>query len=304
MRILAALLLCLSGCAASEPVPEATSLLGKPLYRPDFPGDRLDALEGDLAEARANFETNADDVDALIWVGRRLGYLWRYREAIEVYSEGIERWPDEPKLYRHRGHRSISVRDFDAALADLRRAAELIAGTEDEVEPDGQPNAAGIPTSTLHTNVYYHLGLVHYLRGEFEEALAAYERCLAASNNDDMRVATLDWLYMTLRRLGRHDDADAAIAGIHAEMELLENFSYHRRLLMYRGELSPDELLEVGPGYDRALTLATQGYGVGNFWLVEGDREAAVEVFEQVVAGDHWAAFGHIAAEADLKRLK
>jgi hypothetical protein len=50
------------------------------------------------------------------------------------------------------------------------------------------------------------------------------------------------------------------------------------------------------------VQIATQGYGVGNWYLVNGDEKKAREVFERVLAGKAWAAFGYIAAEADLKR--
>ncbi len=284
--------------AEAAETPEATSLFGEPLYRQAPSPDN----EADLAQAQTNFDQDPDDVDNIIWLGRRLAYLWRYQDAIDVYSEGIANYPEEPKLYRHRGHRYISIRAFDKAVADLERAAELIEGTEDEVEPDGQPNDAGIPTGTLHTNVFYHLGLAYYLQGRFDEALEAYQRCLAAADNDDMRVATLDWLYMILRRLDRPDEAADAIEEVHAGMALLENFAYHRRLLMYKGEIPPDSLLHVEDDADAALTLATQGYGVGNFYLVNGERERAIEIFQQITVGTYWPAFGYIAAEADLKR--
>lgn len=317
---LLAFVVLLTGCAQSEqpasesPGPtetvetpadrqEVTSLFGKTLYRQRFSPERQAVLEANLAEAQAHFDADPDNVDNIIWLGRRLAYLWRYHDAIDVYSTGLETHPDEPRLYRHRGHRYISTRAFDQAVTDLERAAQLIEGTDDEIEPDGAPNDAGIPTSTLHTNSFYHLGLAHYLQGHFEQALDAFQKCLAASKNDDMRVATLDWLYMTLRRLGRHHEADAAIASVHAGMELLENFAYHRRLLMYKGEIPPESLLHVEDEDDIALTLATQGYGVGNFHFVNDQRERAEEIFRQVVAGTSWSAFGYIAAEADLKRL-
>ena len=166
------------------------------------------------------------------------------------------------------------------------------------------PNAAGIPTSTLQTNIYYHLGLAYYLQGAYAKAHDSYRTCLELAKNNDMRVATLDWLYMTLRRLGRHEEAAKLVAGIDPAMEILENHAYHRRLLMYAGKLEPEALLRVADDDDTALTLATQGYGVGNFYLMEGERDKAIAVFEQVIAGDYWAAFGHIAAEADLVRLE
>ena len=50
------------------------------------------------------------------------------------------------------------------------------------------------------------------------------------------------------------------------------------------------------------IQIATQGYGVGNWHLVNGDRVKAKEVFGRVLAGKAWTAFGFIAAEADVKR--
>jgi hypothetical protein len=205
-------------------------------------------------------------------------------------------------MYRHRGHRFITVREFNKAIADLEHAASLIRNRPDEVEPDGAPNPYNIPTSTLNANIWYHLGLAYYLKGDFPNALRAYRQCMKFSTNDDMLCATADWLYMTLRRLGKHDEAQAVLNPIRADMKILENHSYHRRLLMYKGELTPDSLLSPQNASD--LDLATQGYGVGNWYLYNGDTTRATAIFQRVVSGTHWAAFGYIAAEADLKRLQ
>lgn len=304
----AAVLLALlsSACAAlpraaapGEPV-EAVSLLGEPLRRPALSPETRARLEADLDSARAAHRREPGDPDRVIWLGRRLAYLGRYREAIEVFSGGIRAHPGDARLFRHRGHRYVTVRELDRAVADLERAAELIRGTPDQVEPDGAPNRYNVPTSTLHSNVWYHLGLAHYLKGDFESALRAYREAMRASTNDDMRVATADWLYMTLRRLGRDAEAAEVLAPIRRDMRILENEAYHRRLLMYRGELPPDSVL--GSGGD-PVTLATQGYGVGNWYLYNGDRARAVEVFRRVLAGTSWSAFGYVAAEAELARL-
>ena len=238
----------------------------------------------------------------MITIGRRHAYLWRYREAIDWFTKGIARYPADARMYRHRGHRYITTRQFDRARADLEKAASLIRGTADQVEPDGAPNPSGIPRSTLHFNVWYHLGLTYYLQGDFAKALDAYRSCLAVSKNDDAVVATSDWLWMTLMRLGRKDEAASVLARITPKMDILENASYHRRLLMYKGLEKPEALLDPGGG--DATTIATQGYGVGNYYLVTGDTARARKVFEQVTSGAGWNAFGYIAAEADLARMK
>jgi tetratricopeptide (TPR) repeat protein len=288
---------------AATPLPEgaeALSLTGTPLYPPPIAPETRARLESDLAAAEAARERAPEDADSIIWLGRRLAYLGRYRDAIAVFTEGIRLHPEDARLYRHRGHRYITVRQLDDAIRDLETAAGLVRGRPDEVEPDGAPNRFGIPTSTLQSNTWYHLALAHYLEGDFERALPAWLECMKVSDNDDMRVATSDWLYMTYRRLGRDADAAAVLEPIHAGMRILENEAYHRRLLMYKGELGPSALLAADT--EDPVQIATYGYGVGNWYLVNGETDRAFEVFRRVLDGPNWAAFGYIAAEADLSR--
>lgn len=284
---------------ASAPV---MSLSGQPLRPPQLAN--ATPLEADLAMARSTFEAAPDDPDALIWVARRLGYLWRYREALALLDEGVARWPDNAKLYRHRGHRYITVREFARAQADLEKAAALVAGQPDEIEPDGQPNRLNQPRTTLAFNIWYHLGLAHYLQGDYEQALVAYDALLAsgAADNDDARVAVTDWMWMSLMRLGRREEATRLLDAISPDMTLLENDSYLRRLLMYKGMAAPEALLD--PARADATDLATQGYGVANYHLVHGRTEQARAVLEKILAGAGWSAFGYIAAEADLMRMQ
>lgn len=280
-------------------VPEATSLFGQPLYSPESTLEARQGLERQLAEALAAYEANRDDPDAIIWYGRRLAYLGRYREAIQVFGEGIRKHPNDARMYRHRGHRYITVRRFDRAIRDLRTAARLARNRIDEVEPDGLPNAQNIPLTTLQGNVYYHLGLAYYLRGDFTRAAGAFRQALAVAKNDDSIVSSADWLYMSLRRAGRAEEAARVLEPIRREMTIIENESYHRRLLLYKGILPPDSLLAAGDG----VAMATQGYGVANWHLYNGRPREAEELLWRITAAENWATFGYIAAEADLLRI-
>ena len=262
-------------------------------------------MEAKLAEAREVHRRDPRDADALIWLGRRTAYLGRFRESIGIYTEGLKYHPRDARFLRHRGHRYITVREFQLAERDLARAARLVAGRADEVEPDGIPNARNQPTSTLQSNVWYHLGLARYLQGDFRGALSAYRECMKVSRNPDMLVATSHWLYITLRRLNREREAAEVLAPITPEMDIVENRDYHRLLLMYKGELTPESLLEeAARGESGALSNATVGYGVGNWHLYNGRRAEAARIFRRVVAGPQWTGFGHVAAEADLGRLE
>jgi tetratricopeptide (TPR) repeat protein len=277
--------------------PEATSLLGKPLYAAAPSREALVNLDA----ARRAWAEKARDPDTLIWFGRRAGYAQRFRDAIGIFSEGIALHPRDARMFRHRGHRYITVRQFDDAIADLQKGAALVKERPDEIEPDGQPNARGIPTSTLKTNIYYHLGLAHYLKGEFEQALAAYRSCQEHSKNPDMIVATSHWLYMTLRRLGRDADARRVLDSITADMDVIENGSYHKLLLMYKGKTDKELLASAKAG---GLDAVTTGYGVGNWHLYNGRRDQAMQILRDIVErhAGQWPAFGYIAAEAEIAR--
>ena len=102
----------LSQCQEADLLPDmpagvqAVSLLGDTLYTPA----PVDAALEKYTQAKSDYERNPKDADALIWYGRRTAYLGRYREAVEIYSKGIEEHPEDVRFYRHRGHRLISLR--------------------------------------------------------------------------------------------------------------------------------------------------------------------------------------------------
>lgn len=281
---------------------EAMSLDGRLLARPQAPTERQVQLEQDLEEAEAAFRANPGSEDPIIWLGRRLGYLGRFRDAIEVYRAGLDFHPDSFRLRRHLGHRLITVRELDRALAVLSRAAELIEGVPDEVEPDGQPNALNQPRSTTHFNIWYHLALAKYLTRDFAGAADAWQKCLEISTNDDSIVAASYWLYLARRRAGDPQGAGAVLGTIRAEMDVIENHAYHELLLMFQGQRDPDQLLDGVEEID--LDFATIGYGTGMKEFLEGDRSGAEAIWRRVMDETNWAAFGHIASEADWAALR
>lgn len=284
--------------------PEAVSFLGEALHPLALDPATEQRRWAQLDSAEEALKADPDDRDALIWVGRHYGYLGHYRDAIDVFTEGIERHPDEARYYRHRGHRYISVRELDMAIRDLEHAARLESGRDDRVEPDGMPNEAGVPRSTLQTNIWYHLGLAQYLKHDFEAAVHAYRQGYELSPNDDMRVAMADWLWLALKRLQRDEEAAALLAEIAPDMEILENDAYLQRLLVYQGTLPPDSLLGGNLATADPLDLATHGYGLGAWYLLRGDEIRARDAFRRVLDTGYWPAFGYIAAEAELAAME
>jgi tetratricopeptide (TPR) repeat protein len=273
------------------------SLLGQPLAPAALEPEALSRLEAQLDDARAAWEKDRDDADALIWVGRRTAYLGRYREAIAIFTDGIARHPGDARMLRHRGHRYLTVREIDRAIADFEKAAGLMAGQPDPVEPDGLPNARNVPTGTLHSNVWYHLALGYYLKGDFGRAADTWIKARDSVANADNLVAASHWLYLSLRRAGRTEEAAAVLRPITADLDVIENTEYHHLLLMYRGERTPEALLAAA-GEDSGGS-ATR-YGVSAWYLVNGRRDEAESLWNSILAGSDWPSFGHLAAEAEV----
>jgi len=291
------------GAGALQRLPdgaETISMFGDTLRTPPLSAETRARFETRLAEARAAYERTPENADSIIWLGRRTAYLGRFRDAIAIYDRGIALHPTDARLFRHRGHRFITLRRPDLAIRDLREAAALVKGVPDQIEPDGLPNAINTPLSTLQFNIWYHLGLAHFLRGEYEDALRAYTECAKVSRNPDTRVATTHWRYLTLRRLGRHAEAAQILAEFTPEMDVVEDVAYHRLILMYRGLLPADSLVVANSA--APVRDAATGYGVGAWHLAEGRRDVAMKIWSRVVGGSEWPSFGRIAAEYDMTR--
>jgi tetratricopeptide (TPR) repeat protein len=233
-----------------------------------------------VAEAEKKLAAEPQNIDLLIALGRAQASVWRYRDAIATYTRGIAIAPKNAMLYRHRGHRYITLRMFDKAVKDLELAAKL---------------------NDRDYDIWYHLGLAYYLTGEFKKAAKAYERCRAVAANDDSLIAVSDWLYMTYRRQEKEYEAAGVLERITLNMKVEENKSYYDRLLMYKkikreAEVVNDKMTD--------LEIATISYGIGNWHLCDGDKAKARVMFQRITDGKYWPAFGFIAAETELKRMK
>ena len=267
--------------------------LGKEFSIPE-PSEKMMAQ---YEEAKQAYESNPDSANALIWYGRRTAYLGKYEDAIDLYSKGIEKFPEDARFYRHRGHRYISIREFKKAISDLELATKLIEGKPNEIEPDGMPNAMNIPVSTLHGNIWYHLGLAYYLEHDYEKAFDAYLNCRKSGALDDNIVSSTHWLYMIQRRLGNETLANEILEPITQKMDVIENQSYYELCKLYKGLIPIDSLLRTKSGNPSNDAVA---YGLSNWYFYNNDKEKAKEIMLDLVDSPSWSSFGYIAAESDL----
>lgn len=251
--------------------------------------------------AKEKYLANPEDPDALIWYGRRTAYLGHYPEAIEIYSEGIEKHPNDARMYRHRGHRFITLRQYEDAIKDFEKAVTLIEGQEDQIEPDGLPNERNIPLSTLHGNIWYHLGLAYYLKNDMANALRAYSNRTVTERYDDNIVSGGHWLYMILRRVEKKEEAEAAIRAVNTEMDIIENRSYYKMCLFYKGLITKEDLKPEGASSPSNDVLS---YGLGNWYLYDQqDTAKARDHYQYLLENGNKQSFAYLAAESDWNRL-
>jgi tetratricopeptide (TPR) repeat protein len=302
-------------CAACNPSPqmtseanpvlqtdqEAISFLGDTLVRPDMDETAFHQADSLLDEALTFYKEDSTDLNAIIWYGRRLAYLHRYREAIGVYTLGSQYHPQSPELYRHRGHRYMTIRQADLAIADLQKASALAEHRDPEIEPDGIPNKLDIPLSNLHFNIYYHLGLANFLMADYPKAVEALKTCMKYADNPDLNVATTYWLYLAQLRSGNEAVVEELLSEIHPDMEIIENEAYLRQLMIFKSGSASFSVAAVGSD---TVPLASSHYGISCWLDASGRKAEAAVIRKEILSTGGWPMFGYIAAEADSARLK
>lgn len=277
MRLLARPLLAIAAVAAATTVGAQTvqyRAVNGTIFRsqPDT---------GAVARASAAQARNPRSVELLLALGLAQAGARQYREAIATFGNGIAIAPNDVLLHRWRGHRLLSTGQYDKALSDLSRAFAL---------------------DSMNYDVLYHLGAVRFIRGEFSQAADAFRRAQPLSPNANELAGSTDWLWMSLSRAGRRDEARGALAPITDSLPVTTATAYMQRLRLYRGRSTPEQVLT--PADTAPVQRSTLSYGVGNWYLSRGDSVNARVWFQRAVAAGGWPAFGYLAAEQELKRLR
>src|SRR5256884_1539584 len=137
---------------------------------------------GALARAEGPPAADPQGVERIVQPGVPRSGARQFREAIQTFTRGLTIAPNDAVLYRWRGHRYLSVRQFDRALDDLTRGSRL---------------------DSTNYGIWYHLGIVRYARGDFAAAADAFARAQRRPPDAAELAGATDWLWMSLSRAGR-----------------------------------------------------------------------------------------------------
>jgi tetratricopeptide (TPR) repeat protein len=267
-----ALVACAAGAAPAQNV-EYTAPNGK-AYRslPD---------SGPVARAEQALAADPRNIQKFIDLGTAQAGARQMREAVATFTKAIAVDPNNALLYRWRGHRHLSLREFGQAESDLNHALKL--------------------DSTVY-GAWYHLGIVRFVKGDFSGAADAFMRAQPRAPDPGELAGSTDWLWMSLARAGRMDEANAMLARHPDSLKTEPDYAYTKRLRMYRQEIGPDFL--VTPSDTADVQLATLAFGRGNWHLAMGDTATARKWFRTAVKSGGWPGFGFIVAEVELRRLR
>lgn len=236
---------------------------------------------GPVARATAALAADSTNIQRYIDLGTAQAGARQMWEAVRTFTKAMEAEPNNAILYRWRGHRHLSLREFGPAEADLNHALFL--------------------DSTVY-GAWYHLGIVRFVKGDFSGAADAFMHAQPRAPDAGELAGSTDWLWMSLARAGRMAEATAMLARHPDSLKTDPNYGYTKRLRMYRQEIGPDFLITPADSDD--VQQATLAFGRGNWHLVMGDTATAKKWFRTAIKSGGWPAFGFIVAEAELRRLK
>ena len=236
---------------------------------------------GPIARAQSALDADPRSIPKHIALAVAQSGARQFREAISTLTRGLAIAPNDPMLLRWRGHRYLSVREFDLARADLTR---------------------GMALDSTNYGILFHLGVLRFVEGDFAGAADLFARAQPRAPDGGERAGSTDWLWMSLARAGRLAEATAMLERRPDSLPAPPGSAYVTRLRLYRGELTPATL--ISPADTADVQVATLNYGLGNWLMARGDTAGARAAWERAVASGGWPGFGFIVSEAELKRLR
>lgn len=245
-----------------------------------------------LARARSTIErtgraidggqlTGEDLAQALCQRSGALSELGRFDDAGVDADRAVQVAPALGAALACRGNARWEHGAFGESAADYSRA--LVLG----VDP---------------ADVYYRRGQARFFEGKLELAADDFTKAAADRVDTGAKGYARLWLAWTSKRLGRPLPPEL-LATASADPDGTWPLP---ALAMLAGRLSPDQVLaqiDRKTGDDRQLALAEGWFYIGEYWLGEGNPDAARTAFEKARAVGITLYLEYAAAGFELQRL-
>jgi tetratricopeptide (TPR) repeat protein len=127
-------------------------------------------LLGDREEALSNLNKALDkegaSVDFLIDRAKIYLDMAMYDASYEDLTKALEHKADDPQLYYKRGIVLFSSGNYDEAIEDLKMSI------------------SNNPFPTYESDIYYHIGIAHARKEEYEESVEPLSKCIEMCPNE------------------------------------------------------------------------------------------------------------------------
>lgn len=305
-----------SGVAFAQSAPEGSTYQGRDLFgqamytkgpNPVNVGD-TDTLLRAVAEAKSAYETNMT-VDNATWYARLLGYQGLARESIAVTTNALKKYPDSPKLLRHRAHRYFGVREFDKSIEDGLRSAKLYEGKPLEREKLGPAYFPASP-DVVQFYTYYHLGQAYFAKHDFDNAAKWFHRAReigAGTGGPPDETASIYWEYLSLARATRYSEAKALVDDYKLTLFDLrdnpEGNNYFDGIQLFKQLRDPADFYSVrdtGKAFSTSDGIkSSTSYSLAQYYILRAEYDKAKPYLRQAMQIETWSFFARIQAEAD-----
>ncbi len=311
-----ALALGAAGAVQAQTAPEGSTyqgrdLFGQPMYTKGPNPVNVGATETLLravAEAKAAYEAGMT-VDNATWYARLLGYQGLARESIAVTSAALKKYPDSPKLLRHRAHRYFGVREFDKSIEDGLRSAKLYEGKPLEREKLG-PDYFPASPDVVQFYTYYHLGQAYFAKHDFDNAAKWFHRAgeigMGTGGPPD-QTASLYWEYLSLARATRYTEAKALLEDYKLNLFDLrdnpEGNNYFDGIQLYKSLRDPADFFserDTGKAFSTSDGIkSSTSYSLAQYYILRAEYDKAKPHLRRAMDVETWSFFARIQAEAD-----
>lgn len=208
-----------------------------------------------------------DPSDYFLWCAK--GILTKnLEESVRYFSVALSLRPLAAHTRYNRGRRYMSQGRYVEALSDLALATTLDAD-------DGWK--------------WHFYGVALYFTDQLTKAAEAFAKAIEVNERNGLDLLPFDaeWQWNCWCKAGEPEKAAACIAAVDETTPVVASeATYKRRVLLYRGLISP-EVFRAGIDEADALEAANQMYGLANYYFyLCHDTKKSMECLNRVLANE------------------
>lgn len=223
------------------------------------------------AQAAEACEADYLNAEAYLHWAELLARQGMYKEAAQVCAKGISIKPFDGRLQYGKGIMYLKLGRINEAAAAFSMAVRL------------------------DTEIYtYRIGkgISHLLMGMNDAASDTLLRARWLGGEDaDKRCLVADWRWLALMLSGRGKEMAGELEDIDPDLGIRRNADCLKVCLMYKGRLTPDEVLAWLDGdRDNEETRNGSGYyGVAQYLISNGESDAGWALMRRCAEKENWA---------------